>query len=95
MNKNKLRYNNINVIRKQHTVMFNFKTHHHSRYSLHRLTSSLVYKNLSLHIYQIIPYRENYVTITNVHIRGSVRVLMSHMTLKQPYMTDEMATNDI
>lgn len=27
MNKNKLGYNNINITRKQHTVMFNFKTH--------------------------------------------------------------------
>ena len=43
--------------------MFNFKTRHHSKYSLHRLASFLVYKNLSLHT-----LCENYVTITNVHI---------------------------
>lgn len=30
MNKNKIGYNNTNITRKQHTVMFNFKTHHHS-----------------------------------------------------------------
>lgn len=70
--------------------MFNFKTRRQSKYSLHRLASFLVYKNLSLHT-----LCENYVTITNVHIWGSVRVLMSRMALKQPYMTDEMATNDI
>ena len=51
MNKNKLGYNIMNITRKKHTVMFDFKTHHHSKYSLYRLTSFLVYKNLSLHIY--------------------------------------------
>ena len=64
MYKNKLGYTNMNITRKQHTVMFNFKAHHHSKYSLHTLTSFLVYKNLSLHTLS-----ENYVTITNAYLR--------------------------